>query len=85
MTTQAATVVKTRPENLIWIPLGLVLGSVFGLMLKDMVFGTSLGVLGGATVSMAIDHRSGKRSVIWPIVGAFAFVWLVALFFIEGR
>ncbi len=66
-----------------WIPVGFVVGSALGAYLNDTGLGMSLGLLAGATVSMAIDYRQGKRSVVWPIVGAFAFVWIVALFLIE--
>ena len=71
-----------RPDA-IWIPFGLLLGTALGGYLDDTALGMSLGLIVGATVSTAIEYRHGKRSVVWPIVGGFAFVWIVSLFMIE--
>ena len=83
MTTQSKSDHVQRADA-IWIPLGLVLGTSLGAYLNEMALGMSLGLLAGATASAASDYRQGRRSVVWPIVGGFAFVWIVALFLIEG-
>ena len=67
----------------IWIPFGFVLGTALGGYLDDTALGMSLGLIAGATVSTAIEYRHGKRSVVWPIVGGFALVWIVSLLMIE--
>ena len=67
----------------IWIPIGLAAGSACGAVLKDMSMGMSFGLLFGATVSTVVEYRNGKRSLIWPIVAAFAFVWTLAVFVVD--
>jgi len=82
MTFQAKSDPAVRPDAT-WIPFGFLLGTALGGYLDDTALGMSLGLLAGATVSTAIEYRHGKRSIVWPIVGGFAFVWIVALFLIE--
>ena len=82
MTSQTKSNPAVRPDA-VWISFGFLLGTAFGGYLDDAALGMSLGLLAGATVSTAIEYRHGKRSVVWPIVGGFAFVWIVALFLIE--
>ena len=82
MTFQTKSDPAVRPDA-IWIPFGFLLGTALGGYLDDTALGMSLGLIAGATVSTAIEYRHGKRSLVWPIVGGFAFVWIVALFLIE--
>ena len=70
-------------SDAIWIPFGFLLGTALGGYLDDTALGMSLGLIAGATVSTAIEYRQGKRSVVWPIVGGFALVWIVSLLMIE--
>ena len=71
-----------RPDAIL-IPFGFLLGTALGGYLDDPALGLSLGLIAGATVSMAIEYRHGERSVVWPIVGGFVFVWIVFLSMIE--
>jgi len=82
MTSQAKSDPAVRTDA-IWIPFGFLLGTALGGYLAETALGMSLGLISGATVSTAIEYRQGKRSVVWPIVGGFAFVWIVFLFLIE--
>jgi hypothetical protein len=74
---------KTQNGDALWLPIGIALGAVFGSYLNDTSTGMSLGLMVGATISMLLDYRSGKRSIVWAIVGAFAVVWTLGLVLIE--
>lgn len=67
----------------IWLPSGFVVGAALGTYLNQPGLGMSLGMLAGATISMAIEYQRGTRSVIWPIIGGFSFLWIAVLFLIE--
>ena len=74
---------EARDLAAIWIPIGLAAGSACGAVLKDMSMGMSFGLLFGAAVSTFVEHRHGKRSLIWPILATFAFVWTLAVFVVD--
>lgn len=74
-----ATNHKVENGDAIWIPAGIALGAGFGSYLDNTSMGMSIGLMVGATISMLADHRNGKRSVVWPVVGGLAIVWTLAL------
>ena len=74
---------KTQNGDALWLPIGIALGAAFGAYLNDMSMGMSLGLMVGAAISMLRDYQRGKRSIVWPVVGAFAVVWTLALVLIE--
>lgn len=74
---------KTQNGAALWLPIGIALGAAFGSYLNDTSTGMSLGLMAGASISVLRDYRSGKRSIVWAIVGAFAVAWTLALVWIE--
>lgn len=70
-------------DAIIWLPIGIALGAGIGSYLNEMSTGMSIGMMVGATISMLIDYRSGKRSIIWPFVGFFTIVWTLMLVLVE--
>ncbi|WP_414665161.1 hypothetical protein [Horticoccus sp. 23ND18S-11] len=74
---------EARDLAAIWIPIGLAAGSACGAFLNDMSMGMSFGLLFGATISAVVEYGHGKRSLVWPIVAAVAFVWTLAVFVVD--
>jgi hypothetical protein len=73
----------SRNANFAVVPVGIALGAGAGAYLGNMSMGMGLGIMLGATFSMIAEHRQGKRSVIWPVVGGGAVLWTLGLLAIE--
>ncbi len=73
----------TQRRSATCIPFGLVFGTALGAYLSDTLLGIALGLLAGGTAMALNEYRHGRQSIVWPIVGGFAFIWIIALFVTE--
>ena len=66
-------------KSVLWIPYGIGIGAILGPVFHEVSFGISMGMLFGATVTLAIEHRKKKAKAILPLLSAAAFIFILVL------
>ena len=61
MTTEPLARKSPFSDPTIWIPVGLAVGSVAGLLFHDVISGTVIGMMTGDVVAMLIQRRRKKK------------------------
>ena len=85
MTTEPLARKSPFSDPTIWIPVGLAVGSVAGLLFHDVISGTVIGMMTGDVVAMLIQRRRKKKpSRLVIAVGVLAVVVVGVTVVIRG-